>query len=261
MTRPTGVEQSDGAKPLPVIVYYARLAQRFIAALTAPTAAGGLYEVDMRLRPTGNKGPVAVSLKSFARYHSTRILDLGAPGAHARPRDRSRRGACAARSKQKSRAHADRRTRPTQKIVADARDMRDKLAAQFPGRNRWDLKFAPGGLVDIEFIAQTLQLRDAPRSAGRPRHQHDAALRACASRCDWVLSAKTAQSLIEAATLQHALTQVLRIALDGTLDPQTATPGLKALLVRAAGLEIFARSRSAWPNAGAVREIFERVLV
>ncbi|HEY0301139.1 MAG TPA: bifunctional [glutamine synthetase] adenylyltransferase/[glutamine synthetase]-adenylyl-L-tyrosine phosphorylase, partial [Rhizomicrobium sp.] len=63
-------EHSDGPRPLPVIVYYARLAQRFIAALTAHTAAGGLYDVDMRLRPTGNKGPAAVSLASFARYHA-----------------------------------------------------------------------------------------------------------------------------------------------------------------------------------------------
>src|SRR5207302_5313817 len=67
---PAGVEVSDGAKPLPTPLYFARLAQRLIAALTTPTAAGALYEVDMRLRPTGNKGPVAVSLKSFARYHA-----------------------------------------------------------------------------------------------------------------------------------------------------------------------------------------------
>ena len=52
-------------------LYFARLAQRLIAALTTPTAAGTLYEVDMRLRPTGNKGPVAVSLKSFADYHAS----------------------------------------------------------------------------------------------------------------------------------------------------------------------------------------------
>ncbi len=67
---PAEVESSDGPRPLAVSAYYARLAQRFIAALTAQTAEGGLYEVDMRLRPTGNKGPVAVSLESFSRYHA-----------------------------------------------------------------------------------------------------------------------------------------------------------------------------------------------
>ena len=58
-------------KPLSPTLYFARLAQRLIAALTTPTAAGTLYDVDMRLRPTGNKGPVAVSLKAFADYHAS----------------------------------------------------------------------------------------------------------------------------------------------------------------------------------------------
>ena len=62
---------SDGGKSLPASMFYARLAQRLIGALTVPTAEGTLYEVDMRLRPTGNKGPVAVSLESFSRYHAT----------------------------------------------------------------------------------------------------------------------------------------------------------------------------------------------
>src|SRR5258706_8778823 len=68
---PPGVEASDGPRPLSPSLYFARLAQRFIAALTTPTAAGPLYEVDMRLRPTGNKGPVAVSLKSFTEYKAS----------------------------------------------------------------------------------------------------------------------------------------------------------------------------------------------
>src|SRR6185312_12060537 len=63
--------ETDGPKNLSAVVYYARLAQRLISALTTPTAAGTLYEVDMRLRPTGNKGPVAVSLESFNRYHAS----------------------------------------------------------------------------------------------------------------------------------------------------------------------------------------------
>src|SRR4029077_10530519 len=66
---PAGVEVSDGPRPLSPTLYFARLAQRLIAALTTPTSAGTLYDVDMRLRPTGNKGPVAISLKSFTDYH------------------------------------------------------------------------------------------------------------------------------------------------------------------------------------------------
>ena len=65
---PPGIEGSDGAQPLSVPAYYARLSQRLIGAVTAPTAEGALYPVDMRLRPSGAAGPIASSLESFARY-------------------------------------------------------------------------------------------------------------------------------------------------------------------------------------------------
>ena len=61
---------SDGARPLTPQAYYARLGQRLVSALTAKTAAGDLYEIDTRLRPSGKVGPVATSLPSFARYHA-----------------------------------------------------------------------------------------------------------------------------------------------------------------------------------------------
>ena len=61
--------------------YYARLSQRLIGAVTAPTAEGPLYPVDMRLRPSGAAGPIASSLESFARYQRRSGLDLGAYGA------------------------------------------------------------------------------------------------------------------------------------------------------------------------------------
>ena len=63
--------QSDGRKPLAPIHYYARLAQRLIAAITAPTGEGKLYDVDMRLRPSGNSGPIASSLEGFRRYQES----------------------------------------------------------------------------------------------------------------------------------------------------------------------------------------------
>ena len=253
---PEGVEQSDGPRPLPVIVYYARLAQRLIAALTVHTAAGGLYEVDMRLRPTGNKGPVAVALASFARYHAdeswtwerlalTRARVIAAPPALAADIESVIRKTLTA-------------TADAAKVVADARDMREKLAAQFPGKNRWDLKYAPGGLIDIEFIAQTLQLC----AAGHPEvldANTIAALRKLEAA--GLQAGAQAATLIEAATLEHALTQVLRIALDGTLEPKDATHGLKALLLKAAGAENFEALEEQLAAAqSSVREILSRVL-
>jgi glutamate-ammonia-ligase adenylyltransferase len=115
--------------------------------------------------------------------------------------------------------------------------MREKLAAQFPGRNPWDLKFAPGGLVDLEFIAQTLQLAAAHSWPDvLDTNTIDALRRLAAADC---IDADAANTLIAAARLEHALTQVLRIALDGTLDPSQATPGLRALLARTTETESF----------------------
>ncbi len=253
---PPRIEVSDGPKPLPVIVYYARLAQRFISALTTPTAAGTLYEVDMRLRPTGNKGPVAVSLGSFARYHAeeswtwermalTRARVILAPPALAAKVEAEIRRTLTA-------------TSDPAKVATDARDMREKLAAQFPGRNRWDLKFAPGGLVDIEFVAQTQQLVAARRDDVLDTDTIAALKKLKAAG---VLAEDSAATLIGAASLEHALTQVLRIALDGTLDPTEATPGLKALLVRAAGVKDFAALETALSeHQRAVRAILNTML-
>ncbi|HEY4941687.1 MAG TPA: bifunctional [glutamine synthetase] adenylyltransferase/[glutamine synthetase]-adenylyl-L-tyrosine phosphorylase [Rhizomicrobium sp.] len=252
---PSGVEQSDGPRPQPVIVYYARLAQRLIAALTVHTAAGGLYEVDMRLRPTGNKGPAAVSLQSFARYHAeeswtwermalTRARVIVAPPGLAADVERAIRKTLTAAV-----------ARP--KVIADARDMREKLSSQFPGKNRWDLKFAPGGLVDIEFIAQTLQL-----CAASPQTLDTNTIAALQKlEAAGVLAAAAAQTLIAGAALEHALMQVLRIALDGTLEPDEATPGLKSLLVRAAGASDFPELERRLAEAQTkVREIFADVM-
>ena len=231
---PEHVEASDGPKPLPVIVYYARLAQRFISALTTPTAAGTLYEVDMRLRPTGNKGPVAVALQSFERYHANESWTWERMAL-------TRARVISSPPKLRAKVEAAIRTTLTApsdpaKLRADARDMRDKLAVQFPGRNRWDLKFAPGGLVDIEFIAQTLQLICAVQADVLDPNTVEALRKLEGAGA---LPGDQAATLIDAASLEHALTQVLRIALDGTLEPAETTRGLKALLVRAAGVEDF----------------------
>ena len=67
---PPDVSESRGARRLPVSQWFVRAAHAYVAAVTAPGVDGPLYEVDMRLRPSGNKGPVAVSLGSFRRYHA-----------------------------------------------------------------------------------------------------------------------------------------------------------------------------------------------
>ena len=233
---PDAHDHSDGERPLPVIVYYARLAQRLIVALTALTAAGGLYEVDMRLRPTGNKGPVAVSLESFRRYHESEAWTwerLALTRARAVAGSPELCGEVEAVIRATLTAQAD-----GARLRADARDMREKLAVQFPGKSRWDLKFAPGGLVDLEFIAQTLQLQIAYERPDVLDTNTIGALEKLSAA--GALNRADADDLVASARLQHALLQVLRIAVDGTLDPLAATNGLKMLLARAGGVEDFA---------------------
>ncbi len=230
-----GIEQSDGAKPLAVSHYYARLAQRLIAALTAPTGEGGLYEVDMQLRPTGSQGPAAVSLEAFTRYHAAQSwtwermaltrarVVAGAPILAGAVRDVIRHTLC--------------RRADKEGLRADANAMRHKVAAQYPGKSPFDLKYAPGGLMDIDFTAQLLQLQYAatdPAILAQGTQEVLSRLKTAA-----VLSEPDAIILATAAQLQLALLQVLRIAVEGPVDPAAATPGLKALLARAAGVAHF----------------------
>lgn len=254
---PPGVEASDGPKPLSPTLYFARLAQRLISALTTPTAAGTLYDVDMRLRPTGNKGPVAVSLESFTAYHASESwtwehmaltrarLVAGSPELGARVENAIR--------------HRLTESRAAEAIIADARDMRQKMAATFPGSNVWDLKHAPGGLVDIEFIAQSFQLVHAPTRPAVLDTNTIAALHKL--KAAGFLSPQDGEALIASARLQHALTQVLRIALDETPKIEEATPGLKALLTRAVEAGNFAQTQARLAQTQSqTRAIFNRLL-
>ncbi len=157
--------QSDGARPLAVSQYFARFTQRLVSALSAPTAEGALYEVDMRLRPSGQKGPVAVQLSSFVALPGERRLDVGAHGSDPRPGHfRARRphgqGRGGDRGDARPRATGD------EKIAADVREMRALIEKEKGTTDIWDLKQVRGGLVDLEFIAQYLQLVTAHRSPG-----------------------------------------------------------------------------------------------
>ena len=249
---------SDGPKPLAPSAYFARMAQRFIAGLTAMTAEGRLYDVDMRLRPSGNQGPVAVRFETFVEYHRqhswtwermalTRARVLSGPEAlQARVGDAIRTALTQS---------------PTDPVtmLSDARAMREKLAAQFPGREKWDLKFAPGGLVDIEFVAQILQLIGAQMCERVLDQNTIFALRRLADSKR--IDAGDAQALIEAARIEHGLTHVLRIAVDGPFKTETATRGLKLLLARAGDTPDFAALEAHLTETQIqVRTIFDRLI-
>ena len=149
--------------------------------------------------------------------------------------------------------------RAASNIITDAREMREKMTLTFPGATVWDLKHTPGGLVDIEFIAQTLQLVHASARPDILDTNTIAALQKL--KAAEFLDAADADVLIASARLQHALTQVLRIALDETPKIEEATRGLKALLTQAAEAGSFAQMQQ-WlaELQGQTREIFNRLM-
>ncbi len=149
--------ESDGPKPLGAVQYYNRLAQRVTAGLSVPTAAGPLYEIDTRLRPSGAKGPLSVSLEGFRRYQE----DEAWTWEHmALARARSVYGSATARAEAEAIVTGVlRRPRDVQKLRCDAAKMRSDMAQHKPPKGPLDVKLAEGGLVDLEFCVHVVQLK------------------------------------------------------------------------------------------------------
>jgi glutamate-ammonia-ligase adenylyltransferase len=149
--------ESDGPRPLRATDYFNRLAPRITAALSVPTAAGPLYQVDTRLRPSGTDGMLAVSVESFEAYQR----DQAWTWEHmALLRARPVYGSAAAKAALAEAIRTTlRRTREPARITGDAVRMRADMARHKPATGHFDIKRGPGGLVDLEFAVHTLQLR------------------------------------------------------------------------------------------------------
>ena len=232
--------QSDGARPLAPTHYYARLTQRLISALSSATAEGTLYEVDMRLRPSGQQGPVATQFTSFVEYQTN---DAWTWEHMALTRARAIAGPPLLRSRVEAAIRSVLvKPRDPAKIAADVHAMRERIAKEKGTEDIWDMKQVRGGLVDLEFIAQYLQLVYA---AAHPQVLDQSTLEAYRKLRDaGVLAPAHAEILIPATRLLHDLTQVLRLCLEGRFDPSTAPSGLKELLARAGDAADFAALES-----------------
>jgi len=249
--------QSDGKRPLHGSQYFARLTQRMIGALTVQTNYGVLYPVDMRLRPSGRSGPVATQIDGFKHYQEheawtwehmaltrARVVS-GTPDFSARVEAVIRKVLC--------------RPRDMPAIARDVVDMRGAIAKEKGDADPWELKYAAGGLIDIEFIAQYLQLAHA---AKLPEMLDTSTVRTLekAERLG-VLAPQDAAVLRLAVRLFHDLTQILRLCLPASFDPQAASPGILALLARAADLPDFPTlSAHLTDTQRAVRASFIRIL-
>jgi glutamate-ammonia-ligase adenylyltransferase len=228
---PEGTEASDGARPLPVSTYYMRLWQRLVNALTTLTAEGTLYEVDMRLRPSGTKGPIATSLEAFRRYHQelawtwehmaltrARVV-AGPPGLALRAM--AEVGAILTRP------------RDPERLVFDVADMRERIAAQHRNPSVWEVKHRRGGLIDIEFIAQYLELREASALPKVLRQNTAAAIEAL--REAGALDAAMAQDLLAALAVWRNVQGLIKLAVEEPFDETAAPTALRQILVRGAG--------------------------
>jgi glutamate-ammonia-ligase adenylyltransferase len=249
--------ESSGPRPLYGGQYFARLTQRLINAMTTPTNYGRLYEVDMRLRPSGRSGPVATSISAFENYQKTEAWTWEHM-ALTRARIVSASPEFARRVegviRQVLRAERDAAT-----VAGDVVEMRRAIALEKGDKAVWDLKYVAGGLIDLEFVAQYLQLVHA--SAHPPiLDTSTAGVLTKAARLG-LLSVEDAEVLRPAARLYHDLTQILRLCLSGPFDPETASSELLGLLVRAADVPDFATLEAhVLETQAQVRASFTRVL-
>jgi [glutamine synthetase] adenylyltransferase / [glutamine synthetase]-adenylyl-L-tyrosine phosphorylase len=250
-------EISNGLKPTSVGQYYARLTQRFVTALTAPTGEGTLYEVDLRLRPSGSKGPVAVSFSSFVDYHNesawtweklaltrARVV-TGDEAFVAKLNTAITQSLC--------------QPRDLVKTKNDVAEMRALMLREHKTISPWDIKRVAGGLVDVEFIAQYLQLihaSDHPTILNTNTHM---SLQQAADL--HLLAPQDVTILLEAIGLYQRLTQLLRLCLTELYDPDTATKNMNEAVCRAAKMpDIRATEALVKETQTQVSNVFEKII-
>ena len=221
-----GVEVSDGPRPLATRPYYARLTQALVTALTAQMPEGRLYEVDMRLRPSGRQGPVATALEAFRSYQETeawtwehlaltraRVL-AGEPGLGALV-EAFRRDLLARKGQGVA-------------VRADVAAMRERVQAAKPAEGAWEARNGAGRMQDIELCAQMVALLAGSTAQGVEQQ--------IAAGAGTILSEADATVLGEAYTLLWRLHSGARLLTDKALDLATLGEGGRAFLLRETGV-------------------------
>jgi [glutamine synthetase] adenylyltransferase / [glutamine synthetase]-adenylyl-L-tyrosine phosphorylase len=250
-----GESASDGRRPLPPSLYYTRLCQRFVNALTTMTNAGRLFEIDMRLRPSGNAGPLASELTGFLRYQAeeawtwehlalTKLrvvygepdlaaaVETGVRAVLERPRDAG-------------------------EVATAVRDMRQRIGREHPPLDRLDVKYAHGGLIELDFLAQGLQLIHGAQHPEVLATSSTDSLQACARV--GLLGDHEAEELIAAGRLMQDVQGVIRLAMARPARERDMPRPLRDLMARITGLGSFETLASVLDAAqGVVRAAFVR---
>ncbi len=255
---------SSGERPLAATAWFARLGQRLVSAITARTPEGRLFEIDTRLRPSGNVGPVATSLESFTRYQE-QTAEIWEQQALTRARIVAGDPALAAKVEAVI-ARSLVRERNLPELAAGVRAMRERIFREHGSADPWNLKHARGGLVEIEFTAQYLVLAHAHAHPGLLTPRTMLALERAGEL--GLVETDAARALMAALRLHHALQAVLRLSTTERFQPAHAPPGLAEALVRAAGLaladapplgDLAALEGRLVESQAAVRQIFDRL--
>jgi len=234
--------------------WFSRFTQRLVSALSVPTEEGELYEIDMQLRPSGKSGPVAVQFSRFDPYYTreawtwelmalTRARTVAGDAGLCTRIDETIEGILL-------------RERDVETVLNDAADMRVRLQEAKPAQSVWDVKARAGGIQDIEFIAQTLQLAHA-RQLGGVRQSTTAAIAALGHA--GILAVDDARFLIETLTRQLGMLQVLRTTHGSGFTPERASRACQAGLARTAGHQTLAElEEDLVERCGHVRTLFNR---
>ncbi|TKD45825.1 MAG: bifunctional [glutamine synthetase] adenylyltransferase/[glutamine synthetase]-adenylyl-L-tyrosine phosphorylase [Mesorhizobium sp.] len=229
----TDAEESDGDKPLAPSHYYSRMTQRLISAVSAPTAEGVLYELDLRLRPSGNKGPVATHVDAFKKYQRK---DAWTWEHMALSRARAIGGDQALCTEAEAEVAAVLALpRDSAKVIAEASEMRTMIEKEKPPRDLWDIKLIPGGLIDLEFIAQVAVITGKVEAGRRITGTAEVLSRLAPDFAE----VQVRQELCDAYALYLALTQMTRLCITGVFERDDVPPGLSDLLLAVTDLPDF----------------------
>ncbi|HWA17870.1 MAG TPA: bifunctional [glutamine synthetase] adenylyltransferase/[glutamine synthetase]-adenylyl-L-tyrosine phosphorylase [Devosia sp.] len=229
-----GTEDSNGEKPLPASQYFARLTQRLVAAVTAPTSEGVLYAVDLRLRPSGNAGPLATSFPGFVTYHQENAWTwehLALSRARVAVADGSFDADIG-----EAIATILARPRDVAKTIDDVVAMRALMAKERQPRHAFDLKLQPGGLIDLEFIAQSAQL-----VAGKAIALPQATVPRVLARLGALGLLPEADSLIETHRIYATILQTMSAALNDPFKDAGWTTAFRELLAHLTNAPSFER--------------------
>ncbi|MBT5675203.1 MAG: bifunctional [glutamine synthetase] adenylyltransferase/[glutamine synthetase]-adenylyl-L-tyrosine phosphorylase [Rhodospirillaceae bacterium] len=227
--------QSDGPRALPLSQYYGRLSQRLVTALSALTPEGKLYEIDARLRPSGAASPLASEVTGFADYQDKSAWNW----EHmALTRARVIAGAPALAADVRAIIlNVLTRQRDKKQLVCDVADMRERIDKERFTENVWKLKHVRGGLLDLEFIAQYFQLREAykyPEIIAAETDKVFERLAACG-----VIEREAALDMAKACRLLRRLQALLRLTVGVSREENQYPAGVRLALAEAARVETF----------------------